>query len=33
MYEFIAYVLSIFRDSLALVLIAGVMFAVVVMAA
>ena len=33
MYEFIAYVLSIFRDSLALVLIAGVMFAVVVTAA
>lgn len=33
MYEFIAYVLSIFLDSLALVLIAGALFAVVVMAA
>ncbi|MEE1328968.1 MAG: VanZ family protein [Oscillospiraceae bacterium] len=33
MYEFIAYVLSIFRDSLALVLIAGALFAVVVTAA
>ena len=33
MYEFIAYVLSIFRDSLVLVLIAGALFAVVVTAA
>ena len=33
MYEFIAYVLSIFCDSLALVLIAGALFAVVVTAA
>ena len=33
MYEFIAYVLSIFLDSLALVLIAGALFAVVVTAA
>ena len=33
MYEFIAYVLSIFRDSLVLVLIAGALFAVVATAA